>query len=95
MRVGAVQPHRHIAGHLVGAADQWQPVAAVQVAVVLVVLIGAVGVPFDDLDRIGPAGGDQRGRLAVRVGQVRQDHRAALRVADIGPMRHGRLQRAA
>ena len=92
MHVGTVQPDRHVAGHLVRAADQRQPVAAVQIAVVFDVVERRMA---QHLDRVGAPGRDQRGRLAVGKRQVRDNDRAALRVALVGPIAHGHFERAA
>ena len=92
LRVGAIQPDRHVAVHLVRAADERQTITAIEIAIVFQVLVVPV---LDHLHRVGAAGGNQHRRFAVRVRQMRNDHRAALGVAGVGPVRHRLLQRAA
>ena len=90
--VGAVEPDGDVGRHLVGAAGQREPVAAVEVAVVLHVGEWLLAQHFHC---IHTAGGDEGGGFAVGAGQVGDDDVAALGVGGVGPMGEGDFQRAA
>ena len=92
LHVGAIDPHRHVAAHFVGAADQRQLVAAIEVAVVLAVHVHPVP---EHLHCVGATRGNQGGWLAVGAGQMRDHHAAALRSAAVGPLGHGHFERPA
>ncbi len=47
------------------------------------------------LDGVGPSGGDENGRLAVRIREMRGDDGPALGVRPVGPVAQRRVQRAA
>src|SRR5258706_4625599 len=87
--VGAVQAHRNVGAHLVGAAYQRQAVAAVEVAVILLV----EGTPLDDhLDPVGSPGGDHHRWFAVRPRKGPDDHASLLLVTAVGPVPYSRLK---
>ena len=78
---------RHLGGHLVGAAEDRQPVAAVEEAVPLE--DGRVVQPGGErlhLDRVDPAGHDVRRDLGQWQREVRPDHEPAIGVAAVRPV---------
>ena len=80
-------PSGHLGRHLVGAAEDRQPVAAVEEAVPLE--DGRVVQPGGErlhLDRVDPAGDDVRRDLGQRQREVRTDHEPALGVAAVRPV---------
>src|SRR5439155_16873798 len=90
--VGPILPNGYAAAHLVCAADQRQPVARVQIAVVLQVV---VRIAHDHLHGVGSTSGHQRRWFSVRVREVRKNDRTALGVTRVSPRREGGLERAA
>ena len=92
MGVRAVQADRHVAGHLVGASHEGEPVAAVQVAVVLDMV--ELGLP-DHLDAVQTAGRDECGWFPVRIGEMGIDDEPALRVGLVRPVAQGGLHASA
>ena len=91
VHVGPVHPHGHVAAHLVRPADERQPVAAVQVLVVLAVVERVLA---DHLHGIEPSRGYEGGRLSVGAWEMRVDHPAALLVGLVRPVGQRRLHRA-
>ena len=81
--VGAVHPDGHVAGHLIGATDEGEAVAAVEVAVPLPVPVLALQ---DHLDRVEASCRYESGRLAVGVWEVRVYDVSALGVGLVGPV---------
>ena len=82
VRIGSIHSDRHVTGHLVGPADEWKPVAAIQISVVLKVVVLRLQKHFHG---IGASGRYQRGGFAVGVRQMGDNHRAPLRMAGVRP----------
>ena len=90
--VGSVEANRNVGGHFVGAPSQRQPIAAVEVAVVL--HVGEL-LLAEHFDGVNAAGGDEGGGFAVGTGQMGDDDVATLGVGGVGPMGEGDLKGAA
>ena len=87
--VGAVEANGDVGGHFVGAARRGEPIAAVEVAVVLHVGELLLAEHFDGVDA---AGGDEGGGFAVGAGEMGDHDVAALGVGGVGPVGEGNFE---